>query len=94
MTLKDFGRASNKQIMPGYLNLECWRAYGAENVRNMWLHHYQSLLNSIPDSPVHIHKIDKYCSNIQFNDNMVKVKELKEIISNMPVGKASGYDHN
>ena len=45
----------------------------------MLLHHCQSLLNSIPDSPVHIHKIDKYCSNIQFNDNMV-VKELKEII--------------
>ena len=60
----------------------------------MWLHHYQSLLNSIPDSPVHIHKIDKYCSNIQFNDNVVvKVKELQEIISNMPVGKVSAYDH-
>ena len=60
----------------------------------MWLHHYQSLLNSIPDSHVHIHKINKYCSNIQFNDNMVlKAKELQEIISNTPVGKASGYDH-
>ena len=60
----------------------------------MWLRHYQSLLNSIPDSPVHIHKINKYCSNIQINDNMVvKVKELQEIISaTMPVGKVSGYD--
>ena len=54
----------------------------------MWLRHYQSLLNYILDSPVHIHKIDKYCSSI-----VVKVKELQEIISNMPVGKASGYDH-
>ena len=60
----------------------------------MWLRHYQSLLNSIHDSPVHIHKINIYCSNIQINDNMVvKVKELQEIISStMPVGKVSGYD--
>ena len=53
-------------------------ACGAENVRNMWLHHYQSLLNSVPESTVHIHKIDMYCSNIQISDNMVvKVKELQ-----------------
>ena len=46
---------------------------GAENVRNIWLHRYESLLNSIPDSPVRklrIHKIDMYCSNIQLNDNI------------------------
>ena len=69
-------------------------ACGAENVRNMWLHHYQSLLNSVPKSTVHIHKIDMYCSNIQLSDNMVvKAKELQELINAMPVGKACGYDH-
>ena len=69
-------------------------ACGAENVRNMWLHHYQSLLNYVPESTVHIHKIDMYCSNIQLSDNMVvKVKELQELIIAMPVGKASGYNH-
>ena len=51
-------------------------ACGAQNVRNMWRHHYQSLLNSV--STVHIHKIDMFCSNIQTTDNMVvKVKELQ-----------------
>ena len=60
----------------------------------MWLHHYQSLLNSVPESTVLIHKIDMDCSNIQLSDNMVvKVKELQELIIAMPVGKASGYDH-
>ena len=69
-------------------------ACGAENVRNMWLQHYQSLLNSVPESTVHIHKIDMYCSNIQLSDNMVvKVKELQKLIIAMPVGKACGYDH-
>ena len=29
-------------------------ASGVENVKNMWLHHYQSLLNSIPGSPANI----------------------------------------
>ena len=43
---------------------------GAENVRNMWLDHYQALLNSIPVSPVHISKIDAYCNNITFHDQM------------------------
>ena len=61
--------------------------------RNMLLNHYQLLLNSIPDSPVHLHNIDMYCSNIQINDNViVQVKEQQTIISTMPVGKASGYD--
>ena len=60
----------------------------------MWLHHYQSLLNYVPESTVHIHKFDMYCSNFQISDNMVvKVKELEELIVAMPVGKASGYDH-
>ena len=51
--------------------------------RNMWLYHYQLLLNSISDSPVHIHKIDMYCSNIQNNDNkIVQVKELQNSNNN------------
>ena len=54
----------------------------------MWLLHYQSLLNSVPESTVHIHKIDMYCSNIQLSDKMVvKVKELQELIIAMPVVK-------
>ena len=67
-------------------------ASGAENVKNTWLHHYQSLLNSIPGSPVNIKKINKYCSNVQFNDQMiVNVKEIQDIIQAMPIGKAPGY---
>ena len=42
-------------------------ASGVKNVKNMWLHHYQSLLNSIPGSPVNIKKINEYCSNVQLN---------------------------
>ena len=34
-------------------------ASSAENVKNMWLHHYQSLLNSIPGSPANIKKINE-----------------------------------
>ena len=45
-------------------------ACGAENVRNMWLDHYQNVLNSIPGSPIHISKIDTYCNNITFHDQM------------------------
>ena len=79
--------------MPGYITpimLYVGGACGAENVRNMWLHHYKSLLNYIPDSRVHIHKIDTYYRHIQCNDTtVVKVKELQELISNMPVKK--GY---
>ena len=53
----------------------------------MWFH-YQSLLNSVPESTFHIYKIDMYCSNIQISDNMVvKVKELQELRNAMPVGK-------
>ena len=67
---------------------------GVENVKNMWLHHYQSLLNSIPGSPVNIKKINEYCSNVQLNVQMiVNVKEFQDIIHAMPVGKAPGYDH-
>ena len=68
-------------------------ASGAENIKNMWLHHYQSLLNSIPGSPANIKKINEYCSNVQLNDQMiVKVKEIQDIIHAMPIGKALGYD--
>ena len=68
-------------------------ASGVENVKNMWLHHYQSLLNSIPGSPVNIKKINEYCSNVQLNVQMiVNVKEIQDIIHAMPVGKAPGYD--
>ena len=53
-------------------------ASGVENVKNMWLHHYQSLLNSIPGSPANIKKINEHCSNVQFNVQMiVNVKEIK-----------------
>ena len=88
---KDIKQASNARLPnPSSVGGAC----GAENVRNMWLHRYQSLLNSIPDSPVQMHKIEMYCSNIQINDNMVvNIEEPQEIISTMPVGKASGYDH-
>ena len=59
----------------------------------MWLHHYQSLLNSIPGSPVNIKKINEYCSNVQLNVQMIfNVKEIQDIIHAMPVGKAPGYD--
>ena len=52
-------------------------ASGAENVKNMWLHHYQSLLNSLLGSPANIKKINEYCSNVQFNDQMiVNIKEI------------------
>ena len=68
-------------------------ASGAENVKNMWLHHYQSLLNSIPGSPVNIKKINEYYSNVQFNVQMiVNVKEIQDIIHAMHIGKALGYD--
>jgi len=52
-------------------------------------------LDSTPDFPVHIQKTDMYCSNIQLNVHImvVEVKELQEITSTMPVGKASGYNH-
>ena len=46
-------------------------ASGVENVKNMWLHHYQSLLNSIPGSPANIKKINEYCSNVLFNVQMI-----------------------
>ena len=69
-------KQANNARLPNHSNVG--GACGAENVRNMWLHHYQSLLNSVPESTVHIHKIDMYCSNIQLSDNMVvKVKELQ-----------------
>ena len=52
-------------------------ASGAENVKNRWLHHYQSLLNSIPGSLANTKMINEYCSNVQFNDQMIdKVKEI------------------
>ena len=45
-------------------------ASGAEN-------HYQSLLNSIPGSLANTKMINKYCSNVQFNDQMIaNVKEI------------------
>ena len=52
-------------------------ASGMENVKNIWLHHYQSLFNDIPSSPANVKKINEYCSNAQFNDQMlVNVKEI------------------
>ena len=51
--LKGIKQASNARL-PNPSNVG--GACGAEHVRNMWLHNYQSLLNSIPDSPVHIHR--------------------------------------
>ena len=69
-------------------------ACGAENVRNMWLDHHQALLNSIPGSPVHNSKIDTYCNNITFHDQMtINVKEICEKIKTMPMGKAHGFDN-
>ena len=72
-------------------------ACGADNVRNMWLDHYQALLNSIPGSPVltvHISKIDTNCNNITFHDQMtINVKEMCEQIKTMPMGKAPGLDN-
>ena len=68
-------------------------AYGAENVKIMWLHHYQSLLNSIHGSPANIKKINEYCSNLYFNVQMiVNVKEIQDVKHAMPVGKGPGYD--
>ena len=56
-------------------------ASGAENVKTMWLRHYQSLLNSILGSPANIKKINEYCSNVQLNVQMiVNVKEIRDII--------------
>ena len=38
-------------------------------------------------------KINEYCSNVQLNVQMiVNVKEIKDIIHAMPIGKAPGYD--
>jgi len=42
----------------------------------MWLRHYHSLINSIPDSPVHIHNAAIHCSTIN-NNIVVKVEELQ-----------------
>ena len=68
-------------------------ASGVENVKNLWLHHYQSLHNFIPGSPANIKKINEYCSNVQFNVQMiVNVKEIQDIMHAMPIGKAPGYD--
>ena len=68
-------------------------ASGVENVKNMWLHHYQSLLNSIPGYPANIKKINEHCSNVQFNVQMiVNAEEIQDIIHAVPVGKALGYD--
>ena len=54
-------------------------ASGAENVKNMWLHHGQSLLNSITGYPANIKKINEYCSNVHFNVQMiVNVKEIQD----------------
>ena len=57
-------------------------------VKNMWLLHYQSLLNYLPGSPVNIKKINEYCSNVQLYVQMsVNVKEIQDTIHAMPVGK-------
>ena len=64
-------------------------ASGVENVKIMWLHHYQSLLNYLPGSTVNIKKINEYCSNVQLYVQMsVNVKEIQDTIHAMPVGKA------
>ena len=64
----------------------------AENVKNVWLHHYQSLLNSTSDSPANTKKINECCSNVQFNDQViVDVKEIQDVIQPIPIGKAPGY---
>ena len=48
---------------------------------------------TIPGSPANIKKINEYCSNVQFNVQMiVNVKEIQDIIHAMPIGKAPGYD--
>ena len=66
-------------------------ASGVENVKNMSLHHYQSLLNSIPGSPANIKKSNEYCSNVQFNDQMfVNVKEIQDVIHAIPIDKVLG----
>ena len=52
---------------------------GVENVKNMWFHHYQSILNSIPGSPAKIKKINEYCSNVQFNVNDQMIVNVNEI---------------
>ena len=65
-----------------------------ENVKNMWLHHYQSLLNSVLGSPTNIKKINEYHSNVQFNDQMIaNIKEIQDVIHAMLIGKAPGYDN-
>ena len=47
----------NKARLPNPSNVG--GASGVENVKNMWLHHYQSLHNSIPGSPANIKKINE-----------------------------------
>ena len=71
---KDIKKTNNAKLQtPSNVGGAC----GAENVRNMWLDHYQALLNSIPGSPVHISKIDTYCNNITFHDQMtINVKKI------------------
>ena len=42
-------------------------ARGAENVRKMWLLHYQALLlNAIPGSPLHINQIEAILTTSMF----------------------------
>ena len=62
-------------------------ASGVENVKNMWFHHYQSLFNSMPGSPANIKNINEYCSNVEFNVQMIlNVQEIQDIIHAMPIG--------
>ena len=84
---KDIKKTNNAKLQtPSNVGGAC----GAEKVRNMWLDHYQALLNSIPGSPIHISKIDTYCNNITFHDQMnINVKEICEKNSNNAYGKSS-----
>ena len=49
------------------------------------------LLNA--GSPANIKKINEYCSNVQFSDQViVNVKEIRDIIQAMHIGKVADYD--
>ena len=77
MISKTSGKPMNNAMLPNPSNVD--GASRDENVKSMWLHHYQSLLNSIPGSPANIKKINEYCSNVHFNDQMiVSVKEIQD----------------
>ena len=47
----------------------------------------------MPGSPANTKMFNEFCSNVQFKDPMIaNVREIRDIVLAMPIGKAPGYD--